>query len=325
MELRQLETFTVVARRASFTRAAEELHLTQPAVTRQIAALERELKTPLFDRLGKSVQLTSAGEVLLRYAGQVLGLTKEAQEAVAEVAAGTAGRLSVGASTTLATYLLPGILTRFRGAHPEVDLTIRTGISAHIATLVLNGGVDLGLVTNEGLPDVNLILEPLGAYATVLVSRPEHALAGTAPLAAQELVGQPLLLMEPGTNLRHYVDQLLASAGATAQAAMELDSVETIKRMVEAGLGISLLPEVAIAEEVSAGRLVARPVLEVGPTPRGIALACRRDKFRSAAMQAFIVLLVEATRAQAAPRGAPLAPLDEAEGAPVRDGDWRPP
>lgn len=291
MELRQLETFLCVARRRSFTRAAEELHLTQPAVTRQIAALEAELKTPLFDRLGKSVPLTAAGEMLLRYAGQILRLAADAQEAVAEVGLGASGRLAVGASTTLATYVLPGVLTRFRAAHPGVDVTIRTGVSAHITGLVLSGGVDLGLVTNEGLTDTVLSLEPLGEYETVLVTPPGHPLTQHDTVTALALVGQPLLLMEPGTNLRHYVDQLFASTGVVLTPTMELDSVETIKRMVEVGLGISLLPRVAVETEVAAGTLVARSLVEAEKFQRSMALAWRPDKFRTAAMEAFIALL----------------------------------
>lgn len=291
MELRQLETFVCVARRRSFTRAAEELHLTQPAVTRQIAALEAELKTPLFDRLGKSVPLTAAGEMLLRYAGQILRLTADAREAVAEVGLGASGRLAVGASTTLATYVLPRVLTRFRAAHPGVEVLIRTGVSAHITGLVLSGGVDLGLVTNEEPTESALVLEPLGEYETVLVLAPEHALASRELVTASELVGQPLLLMEAGTNLRHYVDELFASTGVVLAPTMELDSVETIKRMVEVGLGISLLPRVAVETEVAAGTLVARPLREAAHSRRSMALAWRPDKFRTAAMEAFIALL----------------------------------
>jgi len=291
MELRQLETFVCVARRRSFTRAAEELHLTQPAVTRQIAALEAELKTPLFDRLGKSVPLTAAGEMLLRYAGQILRLTADAREAVAEVGLGASGRLAVGASTTLATYVLPRVLTRFRAAHPGVEVLIRTGVSAHITGLVLSGGVDLGLVTNEEPTESALVLEPLGEYETVLVLAPEHALVARELVTASELVGQPLLLMEAGTNLRHYVDELFASTGVVLAPTMELDSVETIKRMVEVGLGISLLPRVAVETEVAAGTLVARPLQEAAHSRRSMALAWRPDKFRTAAMEAFIALL----------------------------------
>src|SRR5579872_5806481 len=114
MELHQLEAFEAVALNRSFTRAADELCLTQPAVTRQIAALERELKTRLFDRLGRSVQLTTSGEALHRYSAEVLRLTREAERAVADVATGAAGRLAVGANSTTATYLLPPLLRRFR-------------------------------------------------------------------------------------------------------------------------------------------------------------------------------------------------------------------
>src|SRR5215813_13325179 len=113
MELHQLEAFEAIVAHRNFTRAAEALHLTQPAITRQIASLERELRTRLFDRLGRTVQMTAAGEALHRYAAQIVRLSQEAQHAVADIEAGTAGRLAVGASNTLATYVLPPLLRRF--------------------------------------------------------------------------------------------------------------------------------------------------------------------------------------------------------------------
>ncbi|WP_309712416.1 LysR substrate-binding domain-containing protein, partial [Armatimonas sp.] len=185
MELRQLEAFVTVARRASFTRAAEELHLTQPAVTRQIAALESELGALLFDRLGKSIQLTGAGETLLGYAEHILRLNDEAHEALSELAAGRAGRIAIGAASTLATYVLPPLLTQFRQEHPGIELSLRTGLSARVRELVLSGVVDIGLVTTEGEPAEQegvLISESLGAYETVLAVPPGHALA-TQPTA----------------------------------------------------------------------------------------------------------------------------------------------
>ncbi len=291
MELRQLEAFVTVARRASFTRAAEELHLTQPAVTRQIAALESELGALLFDRLGKSIQLTGAGETLLGYAEHILRLTDEAQDALEELAAGRVGRIAIGAASTLATYVLPSLLTQFRQEHPGIELSLRTGLSVRVRELVLSGVVDIGLVTTEGEPTQQegvLISDSLGVYETVLAVPPGHKLATQATATVTELSGEPLLAMTTGTNLRTYAEHILADAGVAASVTMELDSVEAIKRMVEAGLGVSLLPRVAIASEVAAGRLVALTLTGIPLPERHIVVLRRRDKHVSAPLLAFI-------------------------------------
>lgn len=297
MELRQLETFARVAQRKSFTRAAEELALTQPAVTRQIAALEQELHTRLLERMGRRVQLTAAGEVLFEYAGQILRLTQEAERAVADVATGAAGRLSVGASNTTATYLLPPLLRQFREAYPGVELSVHTGPSAQVAAMVAANEVDLGVVTGPGAHH-DLIEIALAEYATGVVVYPEHPLANTtarngsaAGVRTAELAGCPLILMEEGTNLRTYVDRLLSAAGVEEQVTMELDNIEAIKKMIEARLGISLLPLLAVGSEVEAGRLVALPLTDVPGAQRRLVAVHRRDKYLSASLKAFLALL----------------------------------
>jgi DNA-binding transcriptional LysR family regulator len=296
VELHQLEAFEAVALHRSFTRAAEALYLTQPAVTRQVAALEAELKTRLFDRLGRTVRLTAAGAALHRYAEQILHLARDARDAVADIEAGAAGRIDVGASSTLATYVLPSLLRRFRETHPRVEITISTGVSARIVEMVREGEADIGLVTTEATSggtaaDRALTLTVLADYATCVVVPPTHALAKRGRVSASDLAGSSLLLMEAGTNLRTYVDRLLSSAGVAEQVAMELDNVEAIKRMIEADLGISLLPEVSVKAEVAAGRLVALPLTGLRRSHRRISLVHRRDKYLTAALRALMALL----------------------------------
>ncbi len=297
MELRQLETFARVAALGSFTRAAEELALTQPAVTRQIAALERELHTRLLDRMGRRAQLTAAGEALYRYASEILRLTEEAQRAVADVAEGVAGRLAIGASSTAATYLLPPILSRFRDAYPGVELSVHTGYSAQIAELVAHNEVDAGVVMGShatlGLVDV-----PLAESETVVVVYPDHPLAHkrSRGIRAADLDGSALILMEEGTMLRRYVDRLLSAAGVKEQVSMELDNVEAIKKMIEARLGISLLPRMALETEIESGRLVAMRLEDVPDARRPICLLHRRDKYLSSGLKAFIATLKDAMK-----------------------------
>lgn len=290
MELYQLEAFEAVISHGSFTRAAEALYLTQPAVTRQIAALESELQTRLFDRLGRTVHLTAAGETLHRYAEAIVRLAREAQHAIADIEAGTAGRLAVGASSTLATYVLPPLLRRFRESHSRVEISVHTGVSAQVVEMVRANEVDIGLVTGE-IHDPALQATILADFATCVVVPPAHPLAARRSVSAAKLAGSPLILMEAGTNLRAYVDRLLGAAGVEEQVTMELDNVEAIKRMIQADLGISLLPEVAVSLEVQDGRLVALDLTDVPHANRHITLIHRRDKYLTTAVQAFLKLL----------------------------------
>jgi len=291
MDLHQIMAFEAVVAHRSFTRAAEALCLTQPAVTRQIASLERELKTRLFDRLGKSVELTATGETLHRYAAEILRLASEAQTAVADVVTGSAGRLSVGANSTTATYLLPPLLRRFRALHPGVELVVHTGISAQVAEMVVANEVDIGVVTGY-IPRKGLLDIPITDYTTVAVVFPGHPLTNTgAPVRAEDLAGCPLILMEEGTNLRRYVDRLLSAAGLEERVTMELDNVEAIKKMIEARLGISLLPLISVESEVASGRLVALPLIDVPNAHRYVTAIYRDDKYVTAALRGFLAML----------------------------------
>ncbi len=292
MELHELRAFEAVAKHRSFTMAADSLFVTQPAVTRQIAALEAKLRTRLFERLGRTVRLTAAGEMLLGYSTEILRLSAEAETAICDVAIGAAGRLAVGASTTTATYVLPRFLSEFHQARPGVELSVHTGPSAKIAEMVVGGAVDIGVVTGFRR-DSSLVEVPLADYATGVVVYPGHPLAadGSRPIKSVELAGCPLILMEEGTNLRTYVDRLLSEAGVEEHVMIELDNVEAIKKMIEARLGISLLPLVTVEAEVNSGRLIALSLSDVPGAQRRISAIYRQDKFLSAALMAFLAVL----------------------------------
>ena len=296
MELRQLETFVSVLTNRSFTRAANDLSLTQPAVTRQIAALERELKTRLLERMGRRVAPTQAGEALLTYALEILRLASEADRAVRDIATGGAGKLAVGASSTTAAYILPRLLSAFRARTPGVEISVHTGPSAQVALMVMANEVDLGVVTSPGAR-TGLSEIPLAEFATCVVVYPGHPLSSrnTADrcLTAEELAGNPLILMEEGTNLRTYVDRLLSAAGVQERVTMELDNVEAIKKMIEARLGISLLPRIAVKGEVEAGSLIALPLEDAPGSRRTISLIHRTDKYVTSAMAALMELIID--------------------------------
>lgn len=293
MELRNLETFVQVAALGSFTKAADALSVTQPAATRQVAALEAELRTRLLERLGRRVELTDAGRSLLEYATAIVRLAREASTAVADIAAGASGRVSLGASGTAATYLLPPLLMRYRETFPAVDVSVRTAPSRSIAAMVASNAVDLGLVM-ESRSAEGLTVVKLATYANVAIAHPAHPFASTCPaegLDASRLAGEPIVLMQPGTTLRAWVDRMLSRANVEADITMELDSVEAIKAMVAAGLGISIVPLIAVRDEARSGRLAALRLDPALAQNEQIAFIHRQDKFLTAAMRSLMALV----------------------------------
>jgi DNA-binding transcriptional LysR family regulator len=289
MELAQLESFLRVAEEGSMTRAAEALYRTQPAVTQQVRALERELKVLLFERTGRGVRLTQAGEALQDYARRSLGLLAECRQVLADLEGGAAGRLVLGAGVTTSIFHLPPWLRAFREICPAVDVVVRTGRSREVEALALAREIDLGLVTSP-VRHPELAARELFQEAILLVAPPGHPLAGqSVPPAA--LVDAPLILFPRGTGFRADLDRALAGWGAAALIKMESDSVEAIKSFVAVGLGLSFLPASAVEEELAAGTL--RPVTLTGvpPLQRATTLIYRPDRYLPSAAREFLRLL----------------------------------
>ena len=307
MELRQLETFRVVARELSFTRAAEELEYSQSSVTAQVQALERDLGQPLFERLGRRVVLTHAGGRLLEYAERMLRLADEARASVAgdEEPAGT---LNIGASETLCTYRLPPVLRRFHERCPRVRLVFHPGLCPDIQRGVAAGAYDVGFLLMEPVRPPNLRVEALVDEPLVVLAPPSHPLARRARVLPGDLAGEPVLVTEAGCSYRGMFERLLAAAGVRPEATMEFASVEAIKQCVMAGMGVTLLPEVAVTGEVADGKLAA--LRWAGPELCVVTqLATHKDKHLSPALRAFLEItrqvLAEPRRADpAAPASA---------------------
>jgi DNA-binding transcriptional LysR family regulator len=291
MEIHQLESFVRVAEEGSITRAAEVMHLTQPAVTNHVRRLERELRVELFERTGRGVRLTPAGEALLDYARRSLGLLEEGRQALLDLQEGTGGRLVLGVGVTTSIFHLPGWLRRFREAHPGVDLTVRTGGSRDTAQWVVNREIDLGIVTSS-VPHPELCVRELFQEEIVLVTPPEHALAGRiAP--PEELDAASLILSRTGTGFRDYLDRSLAAAGLRVQVKMESDSVEAIKSFVEVGLGISFLPAASVAAELETGALARAWIAGLPELKRQTSVVYRPERYLGTPAQNFLDLLSE--------------------------------
>jgi LysR family transcriptional regulator, cyn operon transcriptional activator len=288
MELHQLRGFYEVARERSFTRAAERLFLTQPAISLQLKALEEELGESLFERGRKSVRLTPAGEILFRYVRQVFNRLEEAGNEIAALRDLLGGRLVIGTSDTNCTYLLPEVLEEFRDRYPQVELDIRNRMSTEVGQLVLDHEVDFGLAT---LPvrHRDLVCQGLFGRRDVLICPPGHALAGRKHVHLKTLAQYPLLVLERGSTSRQLLEEVFRSAGLELKTAMNLGGIEVIKRFVQIGLGLALVPRFAVGAEVEQGLVVAVQVQ--GLARRAVGLVEHRGRRRSPAAEAFVNLL----------------------------------
>ncbi|PYQ16415.1 MAG: hypothetical protein DMF80_05030 [Acidobacteria bacterium] len=253
MDVRQLEMFKAVAEGGGFTRAAERLHVSQSAVSRQVKLLEEELGSLLLHRHGRRVALTPSGELLLKLANRVQRDIQDAVWQISEDGKLHRGRLRLGGGMTVCLFVLPRLLKRFRRLYREVDLRVTSGTSEAILRLLRNHEVDLGLLT---LPIVAADLEvvPVLKEEMVIVTAPGHVLARSRSVEPERLARFPWILFEAGSNSRKVIDQFFLEEEVPADVAMETENVEIIKAMVASGLGIALIPYSAVAKDVRARR-----------------------------------------------------------------------
>jgi DNA-binding transcriptional LysR family regulator len=290
MTLRQFEVFLAVARARSFRRAADMLHLSQPALSQHVRELEGALGARLFDRLGRAVHLTEAGRILEDHATRLFATLTDAQHAIAELQGLDRGTLAIGASTTPGIYLLPGVLGVFRQRHPGIAVTLQMGNSEQIESLVRAGELDLGLIGDRGRSPVE---ESLAASLTdelMLVVGAAHAWARRRDIRPEELAIQPLLVREPGSGTRQVTERALAGAGVPYRAGMVLEHTEAIKRGVVAGLGVAFLSIHAVRQELATGQLHALRVRGLR-IKRHFHLIHHRRRQLSAAARALMELL----------------------------------
>ncbi len=288
MDFYQLRSFCEIARQGSFTRAADKLFLTQPALSLQVKALEEELGEGLFERVPNHLRLTVAGELLYGHAQAVLARLEMARGEISALRQELRGRLVLATSDTNCTYVLPGVLQDFREKHPRVEIEIRNKMSPEVARLVLDHEVDLGLAT---LPvrHRDLLGEELFARQEVAICPPGHPLAKKKRASLKEVVAYPLLALEQGSTSRRFLEEVCRRAQVELRPAMDLGSIEVLKRFVEIGMGLALVPRVAVDEEVEAGRL---QVVEVRGLPRrAVGLVEHRGRQRSPVVAAFVELL----------------------------------
>jgi LysR family transcriptional regulator, transcriptional activator of the cysJI operon len=287
----RLAVFRAVAEQLSFRKAAEELYLTQPAVSLQIKALEEDLGIQLFDRSGAQVQLTEAGSVLLEYAQRGYALLHEAEQAIAELSGDHTGDLALGASTTIVQYVLPRLLGEFGKEYPRARPTVISGNTEAIVKAVEMQKISLGLI--EGPAHSREVkTEPFLQDELVMIVPLAHEWAERPPVSVEEIPQTRLLMRERGSGTRQVVEMALAKhqvRRSELQIVMELDSTEAIKSAVEAGLGVGFVSRWALAKDARLGKSfkivdieglrIQRDFLltfRSGPEPQGLAQEFRR-------------------------------------------------
>lgn len=289
MENFRLKVFRIAARHLSFRRAADELLLTQPAVTQQIKALEDEYGVPLFDRTGGHIALTASGQILLPFAERLKAISDEAFEAVAKVAGSHAGRLAIGASQTIGQYLLPNFVAAFLRQHPRLEITATSGNTDEIVAALTAQKIQIALIEGPALRK-DIKTEAFMEDQMVLVVPAGHEWA-EHEIDLAELKTASLLTRELGSGSRRVVEQALRKAGLNKKelrTSMELDSTEGLLSAVEAGLGVTFVSRWAVRNQLALGTLrIARVrglklsrmlslAYPSGPEPTGNAGAFRR-------------------------------------------------
>lgn len=281
MSDRRLQVFHTVAGVLSFTRAAEILHMTQPAVTHQVRQLEEELNTRLFDRSNNRINLTEAGEQVLGFADSILGLYGEMSESIKALTGDRAGLVTIGASTTIAEYMLPGLLGDFRKHFADVQICLRVANTDAIVALVADNSIDLGVV--EGEVDNQLLrVERCQQDELQLILPPGHALAEYDSVDPLAISAYPFIHREDGSGTRSVVERYLSEHGVDEHSLnrpFELGSTEAIKGAVQAGMGITIVSGATVTRELALGQLLARPLNP--PLLRPLFFVRQRQKFRT--------------------------------------------
>jgi DNA-binding transcriptional LysR family regulator len=290
VELRQLRAFIVVARFGSFTRAADLLNLSQPALTVQIRQLEQALGVRLFDRNTRTVELTRIGRELLPVLTRLLGEVDQVVTGTREMAAMKYGIVRIAALPSVAATLLPPLIARFRRKYPQIQVAVRDSVVQRINAMVRDEVVDLGIGSDFD-PDADLTSVPLFEDEMRAVVPAGHPLAGKADVTPERLLDEPLILMDTDSSVRRLTDRAFADLGHLVTPAYEVTYMSTAVGLVRAGLGIALLPSTAIELELEPGL----PSLRIaGPRMRRpITLTLKAGRSLPPAAEAFREMLLE--------------------------------
>jgi DNA-binding transcriptional LysR family regulator len=296
MNLNHLAIFDAVAQTGSMTLGAQRLDISQPAVSKQVQELESFLRVRLFDRIGRRVHLSQAGEVLAEYARRLFALAQEAEQAMADVRAVNQGKLALGASTTIGTYLLPCVVAEFWRRHPNVELLVRIENTEQVHRRLVGHELDIGL-TEGFVEEEELDAEVFHQDELVVIASASHRLAGKSRVALSVVQEEPFILREPGSGTRAVEERALARLKLPVRVVMALGSTEAIKRVVAEGVGLAIVSRLSVRAECAAGTLAVLPVAELR-MERPLHLVRRKGRRDGPALQAFCGVLRELTATQ---------------------------
>jgi DNA-binding transcriptional LysR family regulator len=285
---RRLQVFHAVAKHLSFTKAAEALFMTQPAVTFQIKQLEEHFNSRLFERGHGRISLTPAGTVVLEYAERILSMSQELDTRLKEMTGQIGGPLLVGASTTLAEFLLPQVLGAFKSRYPKVLPRLLVANSEAVQNRVAEHTLDIGFIEAESrLPSI--MADVCCEDELQVVCAPSHPLAGHSAISPELASQYPLITRESGSGTRQVTDQYFEKAGIRTESlnvVMELGSPEALKGLVATGLGFTILSRATVSKETRLGQLVAVPLSP--PLMRHLSVVYPKEKFRSRLVNTFV-------------------------------------
>lgn len=282
---RRLQVFHTVARLLSFTKAAEALHMTQPAVTFQVRQLEEYFNTRLFDRTHNRITLTEVGERVFDYAEKIFELYAQMENAVKEMTGDINGILMIGASTTIAEYMLPTLLGDFKNKYPDVRIRLKVSNTDEIVSMVENNIIDLGVV-EAPVNNKSLAVELCRMDQLVAIVAPDHPLSEKTEVTPHELIAYPYISREEGSGTRDVILEYFTRVGLSVYGlniVMELGSSEAIKGAVTSGMGVSILSRAAIQKELQLGTL--RELHLNPPLERPFSFVHQKQKFRLRAME----------------------------------------
>ena len=291
MEIGQLQAFLQAVHLHSFSRAAEAIGVTQPSLSARILGLESELGDPLFHRIGRGVRLTDAGRAFLPYVQRAMDTLQTGRDALEASRTASAGKLHIGAARSISTNVLPGILETFHERHPGVDVAIKTGRSTEVLDWVLSEEIQVGLAREIVHPD--LVTKHLYDEQIVLVTHPQHPFATSGRASIYAVASQPLIVYDKESTYFVLIDKVCREAGIAPNIQMDLDSIESTKKMIERGLGVSFLPLNALARELELGTLAQVRLEEDYDITLPTAVIVRRASTYGAIVTAFLDLLDE--------------------------------
>ncbi len=293
MEIVQLETFLAVATYGGFHRAAEALRISQPAVSARVATLEELLGARLFERDHGKFSLSLAGKALRPHAEQLLRQVAIARQAVHELHPIAGGALPIAASLSICTYLLPEVLKKYQGTHPQVVVSVRSGNSAQVLKMVLDGEVDLGLARSLNHPEVETI--QLRDDPLILVGHPGLPAISRKKLTLEELESVPLISYDRGSSDWTLMNGLFRKEGLLPNIVLEVETIEACKRMVLRKLGLAFLPQIAVIEELRKGKLCPLEITGAEPLRRSLDVILPRRRPLSKSARELVAELREAT------------------------------